>query len=97
MSKFIIAILSLAFLSACTTTVDVKTQEVERIKLDLPIREPLSLDDVEWKVHKIDNTVYYSLTQNDFNALALNFERIQNRLYLNRLDIQSYRDYYESD
>ena len=82
-------------ITACSSTGTIKVIEQERTKLELDVRKPLSLEDMRWRVLDVDSTIYYALDEKNFEKFTINIQRIQNRLYINNIDLNSYREYYE--
>jgi hypothetical protein len=86
-------------LTGCATTdhLQVSTAPIKRVALKLPPQKPLDLGGVHFKV-VIDPTTkqpQYVLDGQDFDNLANNMEKIQNRLELDEKTIKAQKNYYK--
>jgi hypothetical protein len=89
--------------------IEVKTTEVERVKLDLDIPDPLKAQGVEWIILTPDNyeaifaqlkkdnksLVLFAVTSEGYEKLAIDMANIRNYIAQQRLIIIKYQDYYE--
>lgn len=80
-------------LTSCSTSVI--TKPIERATLDVEVPPPLKLRQIDWKVLKVDSSVYFTLTPKEFEDLSKNAEDVQNRLFLDYNIILKYKEFYE--
>jgi hypothetical protein len=85
--------------------------EVPRTKLDLPDPETPIVNELNWIIITSDNAeevfaklkeknidpVLFGLTDDDYETLAVNFAQIRAYMIKQKLTLDQYRDYYESD
>lgn len=90
---------------------EVKTTEVERVKLNVDVPEPLKADAVEWYVVTPDNVeqvfkklesekkdlVLFAITDDGYEKLAGDMARIRSYIAQQRLIIVKYKEYYEPE
>lgn len=97
-------LLVLTLLAISTLTVgcsSVKPVEVRTIceqKLPLNMQDPaeIKLNDVDFNLVEVDGTLYYGLTQDNFNNLSKNIAILKKYMISQKEIINSYRQYYES-
>ena len=89
--------------------IEIKTQAVERTRLNLPDPQPLKMRPMEWVVVTPDNIeevwtqlkesntdlVLFGLTDEGYESLAINMSAIRNKMNEQRIIILKYKDYYE--
>ena len=89
--------------------IEIKTQAVERTKLNLPQPEPIKGRNVQWIVVTPENVeevwkqlqesntdlVLFAITDNGYEQLALNYAEIRNFIATQRQIIIKYKEYYE--
>lgn len=89
--------------------IEVKTTEVERVKLNLDPPKPLSIDKMNWIVVTPDNVnevfaeleknkqdlVLFAITDDGYETLASDMALIRNYIAQQRIIILKYKDYYE--
>jgi hypothetical protein len=92
MNKFL-AILSILFLTACSSTVPVVSLD-QRTDLGISNQPVLNLDNVQFKVFNIGNVTYVGMTLADFDHLSMDFEMMQDRLQLDYAIINIQEQYY---
>lgn len=90
------ASLLLLVLCGCASSVDFVSKPVERTPLNIDMPAPLTLEDVDWKLQKIGNDYYFSLTKEDFERQTLNTDRMTGLLSVQRKIIEQYKTYYET-
>jgi len=88
---------------------EVKTTEVERVKLNVDMPKPIEAQSVEWYVVTPDNVeevfkqlesekkdlVLFAITDDGYEKLAGDMARIRSYIAQQRLIIVKYKDYYE--
>jgi hypothetical protein len=100
-----------SLLSACSSTqpLTVFSKPVERLPLEAPFPEPVTMDSVRWIVVTPDNaeevfaemisrrqhTVVIGLSAKDYEHLSINLEKMQGHLLMLRKTLETYKDYYE--
>ena len=100
-------------LSSCSSVkqLEVFKTEVPRAKLDLPDPETPRIDDLNWIIITSKNAdevfaklkeknidpVLFGLTDDDYETLAVNFAQIRAYMIKQKLTLDQYREYYESD
>ena len=82
-----------------------------RAKLDLPDPETPMIQDLNWIIITSENAeevfaklkeqnvdpVLFGLTDDDYETLAVNFAQIRAFMIKQKLTLEQYREYYESD
>ena len=82
-----------------------------RAKLDLPDPETPTVNELDWIIITSENAeevfaklkeknidpVLFGLTDDDYETLAVNFAQIRAYMIKQKLTLDQYRDYYESD
>jgi hypothetical protein len=100
-------------LSSCSSVkqLEVFKTEVPRAKLDLPDPETPRIDDLDWIIITSENAeevfaklkennvdpVLFGLTDDDYETLAVNFAQIRAYMIKQKLTLDKYREYYESE
>ena len=100
-------------LSSCSSVkqLEVFKTEVPRAKLDLPDPETPRIDDLNWIIITSENAdevfaklkeqnidpVLFGLTDDDYETLAVNFAQIRAYMIKQKLTLDQYREYYESE
>ena len=114
MKKVILLLVAVAFLAGCSLTPKVKQVEVtsnviEKLPLNLPTPPPLELQDVEWLIvteenigevwqllrDKKEGVALFALRKGDYERLAINIKEIRALLGEYIVVVQAYKDYYE--
>ena len=106
-------ILTTFLISSCSSVkqLEVFKTEVPRTKLDLPDPETPRIQDLNWIIITSENAdevfaklkeqnidpVLFGLTDDDYETLAVNFAQIRAYMIKQKLTLDQYRDYYESD
>lgn len=106
-------ILTTFLLSSCSSVkqLEVFKTEVPRAKLDLPDPETPKIEDLNWIIITSENAdevfaklkeknidpVLFGLTDDDYETLAVNFAQIRAYMIRQKLTLDQYRKYYESD
>ena len=106
-------ILTTFLISSCSSVkqLEVFKTEVPRAKLDLPDPETPRIDDLNWIIITSENAdevfaklkeqnidpVLFGLTDDDYETLAVNFAQIRAYMIKQKLTLDQYREYYESD
>jgi len=89
--------------------IEVKTTEVERVKLELDLPDPIKAQGVEWVILTPDNyetvfeklkkekktLVLFAVTSEGYEKLAIDMANIRNYIAQQRLIILQYQNYYE--
>ncbi len=100
-------------LSSCSSVqeIEIFKKEVPRAKLDLPDPETPRIQDLNWIIITSENAeevfaklkeqnvdpVLFGLTDDDYETLAVNFAQIRAYMIKQKLTLDQYREYYESD
>ena len=100
-------------LSSCSSVqeIEIFKKEVPRAKLDLPDPETPRIQDLNWIIITSENAeevfaklkeqnvdpVLFGLTDDDYETLAVNFAQIRAYMIKQKLTLEQYREYYESD
>ena len=100
-------------LSSCSSVqeIEIFKKEVPRAKLDLPDPESPRIQDLNWIIITSQNAdevfaklseqnidpVLFGLTDDDYEILAVNFAQIRAYMIKQKMTLQQYREYYESD
>lgn len=102
----------LVALTGCSKpNIEIQRVEVTKTPLDLSLPEPAKMRKVKWVIItpenakevfeqlKLDKTdmVLFSLTDEDYENLSLNFIDIRNFVIANRLIVNKYKEYYEEN
>ena len=114
MKKVILLLVAVAFLAGCSLTPKVKQVEVtsnviEKLPLNLPTPPPLEMQDVEWLIvteenigevwqllrDKKEGVALFALRKGDYERLAINIKEIRALLGEYIVVVQAYKDYYE--
>ena len=100
-------------LSSCTglAVKEIQSYKIEKKRepLNLPLPEPLKLQDVEWIIVTKENVdevmekvkaeggdyAVFAITDEGYKKLSTNFADIRNKLYEQNQIILSYKEYYE--
>ena len=106
-------ILTTFLLSSCSSVkqLEIFKTEVPRAKLDLPDPETPKIEDLNWIIITSENAdevfaklkeknidpVLFGLTDDDYETLAVNFAQIRAYMIKQKLTLDQYREYYESD
>ena len=106
-------ILTTFLLSSCSSVkqLEIFKTEVPRAKLDLPDPETPKIEDLNWIIITSENAdevfaklkeknidpVLFGLTDDDYETLAVNFAQIRAYMIRQKLTLDQYREYYESD
>ena len=99
-------------LSSCSSVqeIEIFKKEVPRAKLDLPDPEAPIIEDLNWIIITSENAdevfaklneqnidpVLFGLTDDDYEILAVNFAQIRAYMIKQKLTLDQYREYYES-
>lgn len=105
-------ILTLFLLSSCSSVkkLEVFKTEVPRAPLDLPDPETPRIDDLNFIIITSENAeevfaklkeknvdpVLFGLTDDDYETLSTNFAQIRAYMIKQKLTLEQYREYYES-
>ena len=100
-------------LSSCSKVqeIEIFKKEVPRAKLDLPDPESPRIQDLNWIIITSENAeevftklkeqnidpVLFGLTDDDYEILAVNFAQIRAYMIKQKLTLDQYRKYYESE
>ena len=100
-------------LSSCSSVqeIEIFKKEVPRAKLDLPDPESPRIQDLNWIIITSENAdevfaklseqnidpVLFGLTDDDYEILAVNFAQIRAYMIKQKMTLQQYREYYETD
>ena len=100
-------------LSSCSSVqeIEIFKKEVPRAKLDLPDPESPRIQDLNWIIITSENAdevfaklseqnidpVLFGLKDDDYEILAVNFAQIRAYMIKQKMTLQQYREYYESD
>ena len=114
MKKVILLLVAVAFITGCSLTPKVKQVEVtsnviEKLPLNLPTPPPLELQDVEWLIvteenigevwqllrDKKEGVALFALRKGDYERLAINIKEIRALHGEYIVVVQAYKDYYE--
>lgn len=106
-------ILTTFLLSSCSSVkqLEIFKTEVPRAKLDLPDPETPKIQDLNWIIITSENAdevfaklkeknidpVLFGLTDDDYETLAVNFAQIRAYMIRQKLTLDQYREYYESE
>ena len=106
-------ILTTFLISSCSSVkqLEVFKTEVPRTKLDLPDPETPRIQDLNWIIITSENAdevfaklkeqnidpVLFGLTDDDYETLAVNFAQIRAYMIKQKLTLDQYRKYYESE
>ena len=106
-------ILTTFLLSSCSSVkqLEIFKTEVPRAKLDLSDPEAPKIDDLNWIIITSENAdevfakleeknidpVLFGLTDDDYETLAVNFAQIRAYMIKQKLTLDQYREYYESE
>ena len=109
----LLLILTTLLISSCSSVqeIEVFKKEVPRAKLDLPDPETPRIDDLNWIIITSENAeevfaklkeqnidpVLFGLTDDDYETLAVNFAQIRAYMIKQKLTLDQYREYYESE
>ena len=109
----LLLILTTFLVSSCSSVkqLEVFKTEVPRAPLNLPDPETPRIDDLNWIIITSENAeevfaklkeqnvdpVLFGLTDNDYEILAVNFAQIRAYMIKQKLTLDQYREYYESD
>lgn len=110
-NNFICCFLSLFLILGCSNTLDVKTSEQEKIKLELSAPDPISMKKVNWYVITKENSdsvfqnlknknkdlVLFGLTDDNYKNLSLNMAELKKYIIEQKVIIKGYVEYYESE
>jgi hypothetical protein len=102
-----------ATLSACSfiRPIEVKEEQVERLKLDLVPQPPLVLQKIDWFIiteHNMQeyintlkgegkHVVFFSLSEDDYETLSINLAKILKYILINNDMLNKYKQYYEGE
>ena len=100
-------------LSSCSSVkqIEIFKKEVPRAKLDLPDPETPRIDDLDWIIITSENAeevfaklkeqnvdpVLFGLTDEGYQTLSVNFAQIRAYMIKQKLTLDQYREYYESE
>ena len=106
-------ILTTFLISSCSSVkqLEVFKTEVPRTKLDLPDPETPRIQDLNWIIITSENAdevfaklkeqnidpVLFGLTDDDYETLAVNFAQIRAYMIKQKLTLDQYREYYETE
>jgi len=106
-------ILTTFLVSSCSSVkeIEIFKKEVPRAKLDLPDPETPRIDDLNWIIITSENAdevfaklkeqnidpVLFGLTDDAYETLAVNFAQIRAYMIKQKLTLDQYREYYESE
>lgn len=113
MKRTIIATALILSLSGCSTVnpLEVFTKPIEKTPLKLDDPEQITLDKIKWRVitkqnaneifEKLDkkniDPVLIGLTDNDYENLSVNMNKIRNYIIQYQFILKEYRKYYEDN
>jgi hypothetical protein len=116
MIKFIVFATIIVLMSGCSwfsrsQPVQVVVQPADRVKLNIELPSPLSINPVSWIVITPENidsvwaqlnkdrkhAVLFAITSEGYEELALSMSVIRNYIATQRLIIVKYQEYYEPD
>jgi hypothetical protein len=106
-------ILTTFLISSCSSVkqLEVFKTEVPRTKLNLPDPETPRIQDLNWIIITSENAdevfaklkeqnidpVLFGLTDDDYETLAVNFAQIRAYMIKQKLTLDQYREYYETE
>ena len=96
MKKFLLSIIILFSLTACSSSdIKVKVKPLKRPDLNIVIQKPLKLETLRFYVQIQNGAPGYCLDTQNYSNLSGNMEIIQNYLDMQRVIIESQKQYYE--
>lgn len=95
MRNLSILLVLLLTLGGCAKTLNVKTESVEREKLELSQPEPISLKPIHWHINEVDGELYFGMTAESYENLSINMERVYGYMRQQKEIINQYKNYYE--
>ena len=109
----LLLILTTFLISSCSSVqeIEIFKKEVPRAKLNLPDPDTPRIDDLNWIIITSENAdevfaklkeqnidpVLFGLTDDDYETLPVNFAQIRAYMIKQKLTLDQYREYYESD
>jgi len=109
----LLLILTTFLISSCSSVqeIEIFKKEVPRAKLNLPDPDTPRIDDLNWIIITSENAdevfaklkeqnidpVLFGLSDDDYETLAVNFAQIRAYMIKQKLTLDQYREYYESD
>lgn len=95
----------------CSSPIEVKKEEQERVHLNLQDTQPVIMKDLEWVIITPDNyqevfdelqtngykVVLFGLTEKGYEDLSINMEELKGYIIEQSVILGAYREYYESD
>jgi len=95
MKNKLLVVVAIIFLYGCTTTLKTNTESVDRVNLNLPDAQPISLDDFNYYIIREENKTFVALNMDDFRKLANNMAKLQTLISTQKDIITEYKQYYE--
>lgn len=112
MKKILLAI-ALLLISGCSTVkpLEVFNTSVEKTPLNLKDPDPITLESINWKIISEENSeeiykelkannidpVLIGLTDNDYEKLSINMEKLRGYIIRLQFILNKYRNYYEDN
>lgn len=95
--KLVLVFVMSIFLIGCSSVKPVEVRTICEQKLPLNMQDPAEIEmyNVDFNLVKVDGTLYYGLTQENFNNLSKNLAVLKKYMISQKEIISSYRQYYE--
>lgn len=108
---YIIVFYALLGIVGCSTPLEVKKEEQERVHLNLQDTQPVKMKDLDWIIITPENyqdvfdelerknvkVVLFGLTEKGYEDLSINMEELKGYIIEQSVILGAYREYYEGD
>ncbi|UOK16880.1 hypothetical protein [Vibrio phage phiKT1024] len=95
----------------CSSPIEVKKEEQERVQLNLQDTQPVKMKDLDWIIITPENyqevfdelesknykVVIFGLTERGYEDLSINMEELKGYIIEQSVILGAYREYYEGD
>lgn len=108
---YLIVLYSLLTVVGCSSPLEVKKEEQERVHLNLQDTQPVQMKDLDWIIITPENyqevfdeletngykVVLFGLTEKGYEDLSINMEELKGYILEQSVILGAYREYYEGE
>jgi hypothetical protein len=92
--KIFLIVLSIFLLSSCSKvkSIEIFSKPIEIAIAQPPAPNPLKLNNIQWKVLNIEDTIYYGLRVKDYELLSINMLELKRYIAAQQNNLKYYKE-----